>query len=228
LEDNGTGQKLRQYGAFLAAGTFFSTVEEFLTIVLLKHDIPSYVFTLIILFPAFLSLVYFGGWVIDNVLGWHGRRDVGHFLFGATLGLMIEWFLIGLSPWSNPSANPVLMAGFQLGMFSFWATVSFAPRLFIRDDAISVSTRRRLLRFYIPYFVFVYAVVFAIPDGARFGPTIILIIFGYYIAAWILVRYIRQSLASASIEPDPERSARKTLASVSTSDDVNLKRDLGT
>jgi hypothetical protein len=41
-------------------------VEEFLTVVVIRQDIASYVFTLLILFPAFLTLVYFSSRLIDR------------------------------------------------------------------------------------------------------------------------------------------------------------------
>src|SRR6187431_1425256 len=121
---------MKSFAKFIGVGSLFATVEEFLTIVILKHDVGSYVFTLIILFPVFLTIVFFASKLLDK--RWHSEaaRQFAHFLVFGGAGLMIEWFLIGLSPWSNPDANPLLMLGFQLGMFSFWSTVSFAPRLF--------------------------------------------------------------------------------------------------
>lgn len=41
-------------------------------------------------------------------------------LLGGFLGLMIEWFLIGNSPWGNPSAM-------QWAMFAFWACMALVP-----------------------------------------------------------------------------------------------------
>ncbi len=46
---------MKRFLAFLAIGSCFATVEEFLTVVVLRHDVPSYVFTLIILFPRCTS-----------------------------------------------------------------------------------------------------------------------------------------------------------------------------
>src|SRR5262245_26493710 len=140
---------------FIAVGSFFSTVEEFLTVVVLKHDVASYWFTLLVLFPVFLSVVLMMGLLINRVFQDETTQDVVHFFLFGLVGLAIEWFLIGLSPWSNPEANPVAMLVFQLGMFSFWATVAFAPRLFTKPDAVSRRTKRAILQFYIPYFVVV-------------------------------------------------------------------------
>lgn len=192
---------MRRYLTFLIAGTFFSTVEEYLTIVVLKHDVGAYVFTLIILFPMFLTIVFFSGRLIDRALPNSPYCDTAHFLTYAGIGLvLIEWFLIGLSPWSNPAANPLLMFLFQLGMFSFWATVAFAPRLFIRHDDITLKARRSLLRFYVPYFLFVYFVAFTVPEKARFGAIIPLIIVGYWVVTVLLVRYLRKAMPDLRLE----------------------------
>ena len=194
------GTRLKNYLTFLLAGTFFSTVEEFLTVVVLKHDVPAYVFTLIVLFPVFLTFVFLSGRILDRLLLDRPFRDPMHFLTYATIGLLIEWFAIGLSPWSNPDANPLLMTLFQLGMFSFWGTIAFAPRLFIRSDSLSVRTRRTVLRFYLPYFFVVYVTALTVPEQLRFAATIILILIGYYVVVILLVRYFRQSLLGPRLE----------------------------
>lgn len=196
----GEGTSLKNYLTFLMAGTFFSTVEEFLTVVILRRDVPAYVFTLIVLFPVFLTFVFLSGRIVDRLLLGHAFRDPAHFLIYASVGLLIEWFAIGLSPWSNPDANLLLMALFQLGMFSFWGTVAFAPRLFIRGDALSVRTRRTILRFYLPYFFVVYLTALTVPEQLRFGATIVLILIGYYVVVILLVRYFRQSLLDLRLE----------------------------
>lgn len=189
---------MRRYLIFLGAGTFFSTVEEFATIVILKHDVPSYLMTLVILFPAFLTIVFFSGRLIDRVLFDTPWCEVTHFVVYATTGLMIEWFAIGLSPWSNPTANAVVMFLFQLGMFSFWGTVAVAPRLFLRSDDHSVKTRRSILRLYIPYFLIVYLVALTAPVQIRFPATIILIIVGYYAVVIRLLLSFRSTTPEAN------------------------------
>jgi hypothetical protein len=113
------------------------------------------------------------------------------------LGLMAEWFLMGLSPWSNPAANPALMLVFQLGMFSFWATVAFAPLLFITPGELAKRTRRAVLTFYLPYFLAVYVASFSVPQTARFGTVISLVILGYLFLNVFYVRYFRQAFSES-------------------------------
>lgn len=186
---------MRRFLAFLAIGTLFSTVEEFLTVIVLKHDVPSFLFTLVALFPAFLTLVYFSSRVLDRLIRRPPVREVTHFFAYGAMGLLIEWFAIGLSPWSNPDAPPVLMLLFQLGMFSFWATVAFAPRLFLEPHALARATRRTTLRFWVPYFAVVYLVAFLVPVRLKFATVITLIVLGYLTLTVVFLRYFQRLFA---------------------------------
>lgn len=38
-------------------------------------------------------------------------------------GLMVEWLLIGNSPWGNPDAS-------QMGLFAYWACMALVPFMF--------------------------------------------------------------------------------------------------
>lgn len=177
---------------FILVGSFFSTVEEFLTVVVLKEDLGSYVFTLLVLFPAFLIVAYGAGQLLDRRVRDRLQRDL-IYLFGlGFLGLMIEWFLIGLSPWSDPTANPAVMFLFQLGMFSFWASVAFLPRLFVSDGVLQRQIRKPILGFYLPYFLMVYVISFATPHPFKFPAMIILIILGYLFLTLFYLRYFLQ------------------------------------
>jgi len=169
----------RTFWKFLTVGTFFATVEEFLTVVLLRHDWKAYLFTLLLLFPAFLTMVWASSRMVERFFQREPARELAHFIIYGAVGLVIEWFVIGLSPWSNPQANPMLMALFQLGMFSFWGTVAFAPRLFTRPQKSNQDVRRAIVAFYVPYFAAVYGVAWFLPAERRFGIVILLIIFGY-------------------------------------------------
>jgi hypothetical protein len=189
---------VKRYLAFLLIGSFFATVEEFLTVVVLRHDVASYVFTLLILFPVFLTLVYFSSRLIDRSIARQPTRHVVHFLSYGWMGLMIEWFLIGLTPWKDPDANPILVLLFQLGMFSFWSTVAFAPRLLLDTNPWSRRHGQRVLWFYVPYFVFVYTVAWLTPETLRFVALIGLIIFGYLTVNALFVLYFFESFAQTA------------------------------
>jgi hypothetical protein len=186
---------MKRFLAFIGIGSFFSTVEEFLTVVVLKGDPASYIFTLLILFPVFLAIVYFSSRLIDHFVQGGPTQDLVHYFVYGLAGLMIEWFLIGLAPWSDPAANPALMSVFQLGMFSFWATVGFAPRLFLNPGELSRQARKSVLRFYIPYFILVYIISLSVPARMKFVTIIPLVIFGYLFLNLFYIIYFRKSFS---------------------------------
>ena len=192
---------MRKLATFIAIGSLLATVEEFLTVVMLKHDVASYIFTLLVLFPGFLAFVFFSSKLINWLTGNGAVRELAHFVIYGSLGLSFEWFLMGLAPWSNPAANHFLMMLFQLGMFSFWATVAFVPRLYLDAGEPSRRTVRSIFRFYVPYFLVVYAVAFSVPEAMRFAAVIPLIVLGYL---FLNVFYVKYFLASFS---HPNRSA---------------------
>lgn len=187
---------MRRFITFVAIGSAFAAVEEFLTVVVLRHDVPSYLFTLLVLFPSYLTLVYLVGRALDRLAPHHPARALIQLLASGGVGLLLEWTLMGLSPWSNPAANPLVMLVFQLGMFAFWATVATAPRAFLDHSKPGRDARRRILRFYVPYFALVYVVGLSVPQRWRFGTIIPSIVVGYSVVAgllfrWAVVLYLR-------------------------------------
>jgi hypothetical protein len=191
---------MKRFATFIGIGSLFATVEEFLTVVVLRHDVASYVFTLLILFPVFLTFVFFSSKLLDKL--WHtdAGRELAHFCVYGWLGLMIEWFPIGLSPWSNPAANPFLMLGFQLGMFLFWATVAFVPRLFLASNERARKVRKSIVTFYVPYFILVYAVGLSVAADRRFVTIVPLVIIGYLIVSVFCLTYFVRATSARKID----------------------------
>jgi hypothetical protein len=181
---------VKTFVAFLVIGSLFATAEEFLTIVVLRRDIPSYLFTLLILFPTYLGFVSASSRIIDRLIPREPARDLAHLLIYGSLGLLLEWSLMGLSPWSNPVANPLLMFAFQVGMFAFWATVAIAPRVFLDHRGPGRHGRQQIVRFFVPYFVLVYGVGLSVPERLRFPIIIPLIVVGYSVVAALLFKCI--------------------------------------
>jgi hypothetical protein len=195
---------MKRYLTFVGIGSVFATVEEFLTIVVIRGDVGAYVFTLLILFPVFLTFVWMGRlFIIDRLVRPRASQSLCHFFAFGVVGLMMEWFLMNLAPWSNPAAHPFVMLIFQLGMFSFWATVAFAPTLFIDQDQAGTTIRTALLRFYAPYFAVVYVIALAVPDSLKFVTIIPLVIFGYLFLNVYYLAYFRRSLGLSPVPPLP-------------------------
>ncbi len=176
--------------AFATIGSLFATVEEFLTVVVLRRDVPAYLFTLLILVPVYLSFVFVSSRIVYRLVRHDPARILVHLVVYGSAGLLFEWFLMGLAPWSLPAANPFLMLAFQVGMFSFWATVATAPRVFLNPRTPCRDARRRIVGFFIPYFALANVVGLSVPERLRFATIIILIICGYSIVAGLLIKCI--------------------------------------
>jgi hypothetical protein len=81
---------MKRFLAFLFVGSCFATVEEFLTMVVLKHDLGSYIFTLLILFPVFLTLVFLSSRLFNRIIDREPAQAIAHFFIYGLAGLMIE------------------------------------------------------------------------------------------------------------------------------------------
>ncbi len=98
-------------------------------------------------------------------------------------GLMVEWFLIGNSPWGNPDAS-------QIGMFAYWACIGLVPLSFLHKHR---SLHVFIYRFGVLYVVFVLLGQFLItnPDW-HFAFHIYAVILGYsLLMISILVKLLR-------------------------------------
>ncbi len=201
---------MKTFVTFVVIGSVFATVEEFLTIVVLRRDVPSYLFTLLVLFPTYLSFVYFSSRIIDRLIPREPARNLAHLLIYGFLGLFLEWSLMGLSPWSNPAANPLLMLSFQAGMFAFWATVATAPRVFLDRREQGRHARRWIVRFFVPYFALVYSVGLSVPESLRFATIIPLIIVGYSVVTGLLFKWVVDLSRNPQAKPGVNAAKKRT------------------
>ncbi len=116
---------MRRFLAFVAIGVFVAGVGEFLFSVLIRNDVTGFLGSLVIC-AALLSGAWLAGKWMEGRIHSRFRLEFVYYLVFASLGLMIEWFVIGNSPWRNPSAN-------QPGMFFYWASVFTLPRILVAD-----------------------------------------------------------------------------------------------
>ena len=140
---------------FYLTGFAIALLEEFITQGVLKRNLLGWIIPTFIAFPPFLfaaSMVhkYLQKRTVEN------RAVLSYYLISGVIGLMIEWFLIGLSPWNNPGTDPFLMLIFQLGIFSFWGTVAFAPRLLLDKRTMAASLRKWFKRSLTVGFAIIY------------------------------------------------------------------------
>ncbi len=91
----------------------------------------------------------------------------------AVCGLMVEWFLIGNSPWGNPSAN-------QLGMAAYWACLVIVPLIVIDPDPHLRPLIRTIVVYSLIYTSFAVLGQWLLPTADwRFAYHIWLVVLGY-------------------------------------------------
>ena len=165
----------KSFARFCCLGLLVAGLEEFITQGVLKRTYAGWILPTLIAFLPFLVIVRIAWTLLDRLLP-EPASILGHYMIGGTLGLMVEWFLIGLSPWRDPQAPILALLGFQAGMFSFWGSVALIPRILL-DTRASVSRSRRLvLRFAGTGGILVYILTFTIPERARFWTVILAVL----------------------------------------------------
>ena len=144
---------------FFLYGLAIAALEEFITQGVLKESYFLWIFTLLP-FAVFLGLAGCVWAVLHNfAAGW--LAVVPYYLAAGTMGIAVEWFLIGLSPWSDRTSPAALIAVFHAGMFSFWGTVALAPRILLDSRPRVARLRRRFLRAFAFLGVVTYVLTFA-------------------------------------------------------------------
>jgi len=152
---------------FLVVGLTVAFLEEFITQGVLKKNPAGWIIPTIIAFLPFLIVVRLISKRLDKRMV-ESHAVLAYYAIAGSIGLAVEWLLIGLSPWTNTSANPVLMLVFQFGIFSFWGSVAFAPKL-LMDRRASVAQLRKWYRRCLPLgFASIYFVTFTASQQAPF------------------------------------------------------------
>ncbi len=127
---------------FFLYGLAIAGLEEFITQGVLKESYFLWVFTLVP-FVVFLGIAGCVRAVLHKLVkGW--RAATLYYVVTGGIGLAVEWFIIGLSPWSDRSSPRLLIALFHAGMFSFWGTVALAPHILLDRRPEAATLQRRL------------------------------------------------------------------------------------
>ena len=106
----------------------------------------------------------------------------------AVAGLMVEWFLIGNSPWGNPDAS-------QIGMAAYWAAMVVVPLITVEPDARLRPLRRALALYGAAYTLLALAAWALLPrETWGYAYHIWSVIFGYLgLTTIAVVGYLRAS-----------------------------------
>ena len=158
---------MNKFLKFILIGYFFAIIVE-LQFNYVTGNVGNFIFTLIA-YPFYVSFVYFTS-KIFNVIKKDSIADFFVWLVYGLLGLMIEWFIIGNSPWGNPEA-------IQIGMFSFWAAVAFMPRIFTIEGYKKIKKWIKI--YFVVYLAIALPATFFVPSPLNLGLTTLLMTFFY-------------------------------------------------
>jgi hypothetical protein len=118
---------MKQLVMFVLLGLLFAAPGEVLNQILARHSFAAFRNTLIS-YAVLLVIGYFVGKGIGAICEKPRSRLIYYAGFGS-LGLVVEWCLLGNAPVLEP-----LQIITQPGMFTYWGTMLLAPRLMMDPD----------------------------------------------------------------------------------------------
>lgn len=168
---------------FVFAGLLTAAVGEWQFSVFQRNDLDNFIGSL-----AFNTLYMTGVYLVTRILLTTLRNRPKFIFFYTTLfgfsGLMVEWFLIGNSPWGNPDAS-------QVGMFAYWACMALVPLMFLMQKR---PLQTFIIRYSMLYIALALLAQFTIPSPEwRFAFHIYAVILGYLVLMLgILWKYLNK------------------------------------
>jgi hypothetical protein len=175
-------QSAQRLCIFILLGLLLAAPGEILNQILARNDVRAFRTTMF----SYSILLFIGFFVskgIARLIKRRSRAMVIYYLGFGSLGLAVEWLLLG----NAPSADPFQVIT-QPGMFTFWGTMLLGPRLIV-DPAGSPGLRRSFIRFFAAFSA-IYLLVAAIIPRNHGG-----IYFGFIIFAagstWLNYFYIK-------------------------------------
>jgi hypothetical protein len=201
---------------FILLGLLLAAPGEILNQILARHDVRAFQTTMFS-YSVLLFIGFFVGKGIALLIKRRARAMLIYYLGFGSLGLAVEWLLLG----NAPSADPFQVIT-QPGMFTFWGTMLLGPRLIV-DPAGSPGLRRSFIRFFAAFSA-IYLLVAAIIPRNHGG-----IYFGFIIFAagstWLnyfYIKYFRMLKANESIVQRPAAKAEQRLWGETTSGKLDV------
>jgi hypothetical protein len=199
---------------FFLYGLAIAGLEEFITQGVLKGSYFFWVFTLIP-FVVFLGIAGCARAVLNKLVnGW--RAATLYYAVTGGIGLAVEWFIIGLSPWSDRSSPPLLIALFHAGMFSFWGTVALAPHILLNCRPETAALQRRLrwtlgILMAVTYVLALTAKALGAPEGIQFSASIWPVVVTFLAMNVFYVQYFRSCGRSTRLVPPRSEGTRSSV-----------------
>lgn len=148
--------KVKRLLLFIAFGLLATIPGEILNQILARHDLRAFRSTMIS-YVILLFIGFFVGKGLCAVVKKRCHAALANYLFFGTLGLMVEWFLLGNSPVIDPFQIVV-----QPGMFTFWATMLLAPWL-LMEPSEYFDLRKRFVRYFVGFSLLYLSIAVLLP-----------------------------------------------------------------
>lgn len=195
---------MKNYFQFVIVGLIFFAVMEFAFSVQIRGDIDNFIGSIFINFFYF-SLAYGLIKLLFKFQEISYKKDIFLFIFFGIIGLLIEWFLIGNSPWGNPQAS-------QITMFMYWGGGVLFSKLLLETKLEFSQVKKYSIIFFFIYSILYLGGGFAISNDIvyeedevsyRFIFLILFAMVGYNVMFIFYVWYI---LVSRRIEKEEKNS----------------------
>lgn len=132
---------MKQLVLFIAIGLMTSIPGEILNQILARHDVRAFRSTMVS-YVILLFIGFFVGKSLCAVVRKRCHAALINYLFFGTLGLMVEWFLLGNKPVLDP-----FQVVTQPGMFTFWAAMLQTPWLMTEAEDFA-DLKKRFVRYF--------------------------------------------------------------------------------
>ncbi len=162
---------LAKAAAFVLLGVFIAAVGEVQYSVFIRGDVANLIGSMG--FNAlYLTVAGAVVWLIFRALGRRPLTILLITILAGFVGLMIEWFVIGNSPWGNPDASNV-------GMAAYWACLVVVPIALLDTAPATRRLRRTIMLYGLVYILLALAVQLIPNDTVRYVYHIWSVIVGY-------------------------------------------------
>ena len=169
---------------FVLLGLLFAAPGEVLNQILARHNVRAFRSTMIS-YTVLLLIGYFVGKGISSVCKKSRSRLIYYLLFGS-LGLLVEWFLLGNAPVLDPFQIIT-----QPGMFTYWGTMLLAPCLMMEPDMAEL--KKSFARFFASFSLLYLIVGLVVPkDKGGIFFAFVLFAAGMTALNYFYVKYFKE------------------------------------
>jgi hypothetical protein len=152
---------------FVLLGLLFAAPGEVLNQILARQSFQAFRSTMVS-YAVLLVVGFFVGCAINRIFRKLKARLIYYLLFGS-LGLMVEWLLLGNAPVLEPFQIIT-----QPGMFTYWGTMLLAP--WLMQDRDFATWKKPFVRFF-ALFSLLYLIVASVVPKEKGGIYLGFIIF---------------------------------------------------